>query len=54
MNTLRSNTLDPGQPALRVYTDRKMLAAALRPVYTAVNAEAAQDALLELAESELG
>jgi putative transposase len=54
MNTLRSNTLDPGQPALRVYTDRKMLAAALRPVYTAVNADAAQDALLELAESQLG
>jgi putative transposase len=26
----------------------------LRPVYTAVNADAAQDALLELAESELG
>jgi putative transposase len=36
------------------YTDRKKLAAALKPVYTAVNADAAQDALLELAESDLG
>ena len=36
------------------YTDRKKLAAALRPIYTAVNADAAQDALLELADSELG
>jgi putative transposase len=36
------------------YTDRKKLAAALRPVYTAVNAEAVQDALLELAETGLG
>jgi putative transposase len=36
------------------YTDRKKLAAALRPVYTAANADAAQTALLELADSELG
>jgi putative transposase len=36
------------------YTDRKRLAAALRPVYTAVNADAAESALLELAESDLG
>lgn len=36
------------------YTERKKLAAALRPVYTAANAEAAQTALLELAESPLG
>jgi len=36
------------------YTDRKKLAAALKPVYTAVNADAAQTALLELAESDLG
>lgn len=36
------------------YGDRKKLAAALRPVYTAANADAAQTALLELAESELG
>jgi putative transposase len=36
------------------YTDRKKLAAALRPVYTATNAEAAETALLELADSDLG
>lgn len=36
------------------YGDRKKLAAALRPVYTAVNADAAGDALLELADSPLG
>ena len=36
------------------YGDRKKLAAALRPIYTAVNADAAQDELLELAESPLG
>ena len=36
------------------YTDRKKLAAALRPIYTAANADAAQDALLELADSDLG
>jgi putative transposase len=36
------------------YTDRKKLATALKPVYTAVNADTAQDALLELAESPLG
>jgi putative transposase len=36
------------------YTDRKKLAAALRPIYTAANADAAQDALLELADSPLG
>jgi putative transposase len=36
------------------YTERKKLAAALRPIYTAVNADAAQTALLELAESDLG
>ena len=36
------------------YADRKKLAQALRPVYTAVNADAAEQALLELAESDLG
>jgi len=36
------------------YTDRKTLAAALKPVYTAPTADAAQTALLELADSELG
>jgi putative transposase len=36
------------------YTDRRKLAAALRPVYTAPSAEAAEQALLELAESPLG
>jgi putative transposase len=36
------------------YTDRKKLAAAFKPVYTAANADAAQTALLELSESELG
>jgi putative transposase len=36
------------------YTDRKQLATALKPVYTAPTAEAAETALLELADSELG
>jgi putative transposase len=36
------------------YNDRKRFAQALRPVYTAVNADAAEHVLLELAESELG
>jgi putative transposase len=36
------------------YTERKKLAQALRPIYTAVNADAAQDALLELADTDLG
>jgi putative transposase len=36
------------------YGDRKKLASALRPIYTAVNADAAQDALLELADTPLG
>ena len=36
------------------YTDRKKLAAALRPVYTAANADAAEQALLELADTPLG
>ncbi len=36
------------------YNDRKALAAALRPIYTAPTAEAAETALLELADSELG
>ena len=36
------------------YADRKKLATALRPVYTAATAEAAETALLELADSQLG
>jgi putative transposase len=36
------------------YADRKALAAAMRPIYTAPNVEAAEQALLELGESELG
>jgi putative transposase len=36
------------------YGDRRAVAAALKPVYTAVNAETAQEALLEFAESDLG
>jgi putative transposase len=36
------------------YTDRKALAAALKPIYTAATVEAAEQALLELAESPLG
>jgi putative transposase len=36
------------------YRDRKKLAAALRPIYTAATADAAETALLELAESDLG
>jgi putative transposase len=36
------------------YADRKKLAAALKPVYTAATAQAAEQALLELADSPLG
>ena len=36
------------------YADRKAVAKALRPVYTAPNADAAETALLEFADSELG
>jgi hypothetical protein len=36
------------------YTDRKKIAAGLRPIYTAPTTEAAETALLEFAESELG
>jgi putative transposase len=36
------------------YTDRKALCGALRPIYTAADADAAQLALLEFSESELG
>lgn len=36
------------------YSDRKAMAAQLRTVYTAANADAAQTALLELGDSELG
>jgi hypothetical protein len=36
------------------YTDRKKLAAALKPIYTAANADAAEAALLEQADSPLG
>jgi putative transposase len=36
------------------YSDRKRFAAALRPVYTAPTVEAAEAALLELADSPLG
>ncbi len=36
------------------YQDRKRLAAGLRPVYTAATVDAAETALLELAESDIG
>jgi putative transposase len=36
------------------HADRKKLAAAMRPVYTAANLDAAEAALLEFGESELG
>jgi putative transposase len=36
------------------YNDRKKLAATLRPIYTAPNADAAETALWEFAESEIG
>lgn len=36
------------------YRDRKKLAAALKPVYTAATVDAAETALLELADSDLG
>ena len=38
----------------KVQTDRRDLAAALRPIYTAVNAEAARDALEDFAVSTWG
>ena len=36
------------------YQDRKKVAAALKPIYTAPTSEAAETALLEFAESDLG
>ncbi|HEU0101062.1 MAG TPA: IS256 family transposase [Mycobacteriales bacterium] len=36
------------------YTDRKKIAAGLRPIYTAPTADAAETALLEFADSEIG
>ena len=36
------------------YTDRKKVAAALRPIYTAPTVEAAETELLAFAESDLG
>ena len=36
------------------YKDRKKLAAALNPIYTAATVDAAETALLELADSDLG
>ena len=36
------------------YKDRKKLAAALKPIYTAATVDAAETALLELADSDLG
>jgi len=36
------------------YTDRKKVAAALRPVYTAPTADAAENELLAFADSDLG
>lgn len=36
------------------YTDRKKIAAGLRPIYTAPTADAAETALLEFADSDLG
>ncbi len=36
------------------YTDRKAVAAALRPIYTAPTIDAAETALLAFADSELG
>jgi hypothetical protein len=46
---------DPGRDAVRVpYADRKKVAAALRPIYTAPTADAAEAELLAFADSELG
>jgi putative transposase len=55
-STVQTCTVHLIRAALRYvsYNDRKAFAAALRPVYTAANADAAESALLELAESSLG
>jgi putative transposase len=55
-STVQTCTVHLIRAAMRYvsYQDRKKFAAALRPVYTAANADAAQTALLELADSPLG
>ena len=45
---------DPRRDAVICYQDRKRVAAALRPIYTAPTVEAAECELLAFAESELG
>ncbi|WP_370653032.1 IS256 family transposase [Frankia sp. CIT1] len=54
--TVQTCTVHLIRSALRYasYTDRKKLAAALRPIYTAPCLDAAEQALLEFSESELG
>ena len=55
-STVQTCTVHLIRAAMRYvsYNDRKKFAIALRPVYTAPTADAAQDALLELADSPLG
>lgn len=55
-STVQTCTVHLIRAAMRYvsYADRKKFAVALRPVYTAPTADAAQDALLELADSPLG
>ncbi len=54
--TVQTCTVHLIRAALRYasYTDRKALAAAMRPIYTAPSLDAAEQALLEFAESALG
>jgi putative transposase len=55
-STVQTCTVHLIRAAMRYvsYNDRKRFAAALRPVYTAPTADAAEAALLELADSPLG
>jgi putative transposase len=55
-STVQTCTVHLIRAAMRYvsYNDRKKFAVALRPVYTAANADAAEAALLELADSPLG
>jgi putative transposase len=46
--------LDPQQPGLRSWKERKAIATALRPIYAAATAEAAREALEEFADGPWG
>ncbi|WP_374583044.1 IS256 family transposase [Frankia sp. CiP3] len=56
LTTVQTCTVHLIRAALRYasYTDRKTLATAMRPIYTAANLDAAEQALLTFGESDLG